>query len=492
MTDLTDPSAEGWRRPRPGASAYRADAWIAVVLAAGTALSISLSRGAGIYSDSPVWLAALWVAGITLPLAARRRWPEAVAVFVSVVFAGGAMLGAVDLLFSNICLYVAIFTVGAWGQNRMLARWLRLFIVVAMFVWLFWALITQANQATTMPGLSRDGAFSPYAAWGLLQVLINLLYFGAAYYFGDTAWQSARRSAVLEERTQELARERQHSAAQAVALERVRIARELHDVVAHHVSVMGVQAGAARRILDRDPAAAAQALSQIEQSARSAVDELGALLTALRADDADDAADATDVAPGVTQGLAFGPTPASLSSSTRGVAQLEELAEQSRAAGIPVQFGIVGDPRTLPGTISLNIYRIAQEALTNTRKHAGSGVSVDLRLRYETDAVELEVTDDGVGRLPASRTGVAARVASGAAAGVAAGVTSGVATGAAAGSTRGPAASGGHGHLGMRERVAAGGGTLELGARPRGGYRVRARFPLAPPHSPTHPAELEN
>jgi signal transduction histidine kinase len=449
MTDLTDPSAESWRRPLPGASGYRTDVWIAGVLAAGSALSISLSRGADIYADSPWWWAVLWVAGITVPLAFRRRWPEAVALGVSAVFLAGGLLGASDLLFSNICLYLAIFAVGAWSQNRMRARWVRIVIVAGMFVWLFWALLAQANQANALPHLSRDGIFSPYAAWGLLQVLINLLYFGAAYFFGEAAWQSARRSAVLAERTRELAQERKRSAVQAVALERVRIARELHDVVAHHVSVMGVQAGAARRILDRDPAAAAQALSQIEHSARSAVDELSTLLTALRADDA---ASDGDLGPG-----APGPTSASLSSSTRGVDQLEELVSQSRAVGVPVQFSVVGGQRPLPGTISLSIYRVAQEALTNTRKHAGAGARADLRLRYEMDAVELEVTDDGVGRM---KLGGSAR---------------GGAPGSALGST--PAS--GHGHLGMRERVAAGGGALELGPRPRGGYRVRARFPLS-------------
>ena len=436
MTDLTDPLADGWRRHRPSVAGYRADAWIALALVVGTALSVSLTRTAGVLSDSPWWLAALWVAFIALPLAVRRRWPEAVAVVIALVFYVGATLGAGDQLFSNICLYVAIYTVGAWSRHRSAGKWVRIAIITGMFIWLFWQLILQANQVSALPDLSREGFFSPYAAFGVLQVLINLLYFGAAYFFGDSAWQSAHRKAALVARTQELVDERERSAAQTIILERVRIARELHDVVAHHVSVMGVQAGAARRILDSDPVQAAQALTIIERSARTAVEELSTMLGALRADD-----DAPAGEYAVNQ-----------STSTRGVARLEELAEESRAAGIPVRVSIIGEPREVPGTIGFSIYRIAQEALTNTRKHAGAGATADLRLRYETDAIELEVTDDGVGPRPqfSARSGHDGGGRSGA----------------------------GLGQRGMRERVSAVGGKLQLGARPRGGYLVRARFPL--------------
>jgi len=431
-TGDTDPLADGWRRPRGPRSGYRVDAWVALALAGGTALSLTLTRSAGIMDDSPWWLATLWVALIALPLAARRRFPEIVALLVSVVFGVFGSMGVTDALFSSICLYVAIYSVGAWSHHRTVARWTRLGIITGMFIWLFWTLIEQANQATTIPELSRDGFFSPYAAYGLLQVLINLVYFWAAYYFGDAAWHAARRSSALEARTQELAAERERTATQAVTLERVRIARELHDVVAHHVSVMGVQAGAARRILGRDPVAAGRAIAVIEESARTAVEELRTMLGALRADDADcDAAQ-----------------PAHQSTSTRGVDQLAELAQENTDAGLDVRHQVIGDPREVPGTIGLSLYRIAQEALTNTRKHAGAGATAELRLRYETDAVELEITDTGRGAHPRS-----------AAAGV--------------------GATGGLGQQGMRERVAAVGGTLELANRPRGGYLVRARVPLA-------------
>jgi signal transduction histidine kinase len=429
---IVDPLADGWLRPRGPRSDYRADAWVALGLAGGTALSLTLTRSAGIMDESPTWLAAMWVALIALPLAARRRWPEAVALLISLVFGIFGSLGVSDALFSSICLYVAIYSVGAWSHHRMLARWTRLGIIAGMFIWLFWTLLVNANQATAIPELSRDGFFSPYAAYGLLQVLINLVYFWAAYHFGDAAWNAARRSAALEARTLELSAERERTAAQAVSLERVRIARELHDVVAHHVSLMGVQAGAARRILERDPATAARAIVVIEESARAAVDELHTMLGALRADDADG-----DGAP-----------PAHQSTSTRGVDQLEELAQDNTDAGLAVTMQVIGEPRPVPGTIGLTLYRIAQEALTNTRKHAGAGATAELRLRYETAAVELEITDTGRG---APRLG----------------------------STVPGQEPGGLGQRGMRERVAAVGGTLVLANRPRGGYLVRARVPLA-------------
>ena len=429
-TGPADSLADGWRRPRGPRSAYRVDAWVAVALAGGTALSVSLSRSAGIMNDSPTWLVVLWVAMIALPLAARRRFPEVVAVVIALVFGVFAALGVADALFSSICLYVAIYSVGAWSHHRTLARWTRLTIIAGMFVWLFWSLLQQANQATAIPQLSREGFFSPYAAYGLLQVLINLVYFWAAYYFGDAAWQAARRANALEERTRELADERERTSVQAVTLERVRIARELHDVVAHHVSVMGVQAGAARRILNRDPEAAARAIAVIEDSARTAVEELHTMLGALRADDGD----------------CEGAQPAHQSTSTRGLHQLAELAQENTEAGLPVRLQVIGEPRAVPATIGLSLYRIAQEALTNTRKHAGVGATAELRLRYEADAVELEASDTGRGVHGPGTTG---------------GGDSGL------------------GQRGMRERVAAVGGSIELGNRPRGGYLVRARVPLA-------------
>ncbi|MDF2576370.1 MAG: hypothetical protein K0S05_3282 [Agromyces sp.] len=388
MTDTpAPPVVEGveWVRPRPPRAAYRGDLVLALVLAAGTAMSVALYRVTGWGEDAPWWGTGLWVALMTLPLAARRRWPEIVALVASVgmVVALSAELG--EPLFTNIALFIAIYTVGAWGRSRLRANIVRAVIVVGMFGWLFWNLVYFSAVQDYLPELPRegDGPLSPYVAYGLINVLTNLLYFGGAWYFGDAAYRSARSRAELEQRTAELAAERERTRVQAVAIERLRIARELHDVVAHHVSVIGVQAGAARRVIAKDPDAAAASLSSIEASARDAVDELHGLLGTLRADE----------------------EPEGASTSTHGVDQLRELVDESSAAGL------------------------------------GSAVA-DVRLRWSDDAVELEVTNTG---------GVA---------------------GASAADPRGL------GQLGMRERVAAAGGTIELGPRARGGYLVRARFPL--------------
>ncbi len=433
-----------WVRPLPGPAAYRRDLALALVLAALTAASVVLYRATGWGEGAPWWGSALWIAGMTLPLAVRRRAPELVALVASAVFAVGAETKVGEALFSNIALFIAIYTVGAWGRSRRRANIVRGLIVLAMFGWLFWGLVFYSAAQDYLPDLSRDGALSPYLAYGLINTLTNLLYFGGAWFFGDSAYREARNRVELEQRTGELAAERERTRAQAIAIERLRIARELHDVVAHHVSVIGVQAGAARRVIAKDPDAAAASLSSIESSARDAVDELHGLLGTLRSSDTGGLPLAALDRPGERE-------PVTMSTSTRGFDRLEELVAESRASGLPTSLAIVGGPRDAPPLVSLSAYRIAQEALTNVRKHAGASATAEVRVRWSDEAVELEVADTG--------SGARARPASGADAPSAV-------TGA------------GLGQLGMRERVAAVGGTLELGPRARGGYLVRARFPL--------------
>lgn len=184
---------------------------------------------------------------------------------------------------------------------------------------------------------------------------------------------------------------------------------------------MGIQAGAARRLLDRDPDRAATALRSVEESAREAIAELGTMVGALRSTDESDA-----------------PMPT-----------LADLADLVRAAGEDgsVHREVVGEPRPLSPAVELTLYRVAQESLTNVRKHAGPGARADVRLRYLQDAVEIEIADDGGG------------------------VRAGRAPGLGVGQT------------GMRERVAAVGGTIEIGPKSRGGYLVRARIPTGPDRS---------
>ncbi|MFF2372272.1 sensor histidine kinase [Agromyces sp. NPDC058110] len=473
-TTVAPPVLDGveWVRPRPDRRAYRHDVVLALVLAAAAGASVMLYRITGITENGPWWGAALWVVGMTLPLAARRRWPEIVAIVASAVFVAGSVAGVVELLFSNIALFIAIYTVGAWGRSRVRANLVRGAIVVGMFGWLFWGLITSSFAQDFLPELDRDGLLSPFVAYGLINVLTNLLYFGGAWYFGDAAYRSARARAELEQRTAELAAERERTRTQAVTLERLRIARELHDVVAHHVSVIGVQAGAARRVLAKDPGAAAGSLSSIESSARDAVEELHGLLGTLRAE--------SDTGPVELGALGSARArlddgPATTSTSTRGIGRIEELVAESVASGLPVTFAVVGEGRPVSAVVELSAYRIAQEALTNVRKHAGSSATAEVRVRWDPDALEVEVTN----------TGTATRVVAPSAASASSIVrTSGFGSPGApvavtpAGRSVSNGQGGGLGLLGMRERVGAAGGSLEAGPRARGGYLVRARFPL--------------
>jgi signal transduction histidine kinase len=407
-------------RPAPTPRELRFDVLLAVAIAVGTLLSSVLYRIAGFFEHpAPGWATIPLALGLAVPLIWRRRHPTLVAGIVGTAFVAGQALMIPEALIGNIALFIALYSVGAWDANRLRAHVARLVITAGMIVWLFVALYLGA-----LDGLDEDrgtGApFSPFVAFALIQVLTNALYFWGAYYYGERAWRAALERLALDERTAELELERERLAEQAVALDRVRIARELHDSVAHHVSVMGVQAGAARATLSTDPAAASEALRHVETEARSAIDELRGLLRTLR--DADGTP--VDAAP----------------ASTLGVGGLARLVQSSQDAGLPTELEIVGDPRPLPPALGLNLYRIAQEALTNARKHAGPDAEAQVRLRYLADAVELEVANSGSAR-----------------------------------SLRAP---GGLGQLGMRERVATSGGTLEVGPRSRGGYLVRARIPV--------------
>jgi signal transduction histidine kinase len=406
-------------RPAPTARDYRADLVLAVVILVGAILSATLSAISGIYGDEQgsMQLALVYAVVLAAPLAVRRRWPATVAVIIAFAYFAAVTLRIPEVYVGNIAMFISLYTVGAWSADRRRALIVRVAIIVGMFAWLIIVMyrdaITQAEDADVIAG-----AFSPFVAQVLLGILVNALYFGGAYYFGERAWSSAVQRAALEQRTAELEREREVTAAQAVALDRVRIARELHDVVAHHVSVMGVQAGAARAVMDADPAESRRLLTGIETSAREAIDELHRLLDTLRTPGAADDADP----------------------STIGLDSLAALTAASDAAGLPTSFTVVGEPVPVPQVTQVNLYRIAQEALTNARRHGGAGVTADVRLRYTDDRlVELEVVNSGRPVLE-PRPGL--------------------------------------GQLGMRERAAASGGTIEIGPRERGGFRVRVAVPL--------------
>lgn len=434
-----DPDLPGWRRPRVGPEEIRKDAAAAAALFVGALLSMVLWRVAGMYDEPAApWLSVLLLALVTGPLALRRRWPNVVLVVVAGAFVALVGFEVPETLVANIALFCALYTVGAWGPDRRRATWVRGLVIAGMFIWLIAAILMTTSDPESLPDLSRAGAFSPLVAYLLIQLLTNVLYFAGAYWFGERQWASARERARTDLRTRQLETERRRVATQAVAIERLRLARELHDAVAHHVSMMGVQAAVARTLLDADPPRARETLEQVEESAREAIEELHGILGTLRDEPvADDA-----LAPGADAGT-----------GAEGVASLDvgripELVEAACEAGLPTTFQVVGDPVRLSPVISLNLYRIAQEALTNSRKHAGPHAHADVRLRYLDDSVELEVTDDGVGAASAAARG------------------------------RARASGSGLGLVGIRERVTADGGTLEARPRARGGFLVRARVPV--------------
>ena len=251
------------------------------------------------------------------------------------------------------------------------------------------------------------------------ELFLEAFLWSSAWLLGRAIRRGERRARELGMRAERLEREREEQARAAVIDERARIARELHDVVAHGVSVMVVQAGAARSMLPWEDDATRAQLQSIEGIGRQALTEMRHMLEMLR-DDAE---------------LALEPLP--------GIGQLDALVAAARDANLPVEVRIDGEPHPLPPGIDLTAYRIVQEALTNAIKHAGPATA-QVTVRYCPDALELEVADDGAGASRATGNG------------------------------------GGHGLIGMRERTALYGGELRVGPRDDGaGYLVRVRLPVA-------------
>jgi len=266
-----------------------------------------------------------------------------------------------------------------------------------------------------------------------------LLIFIPIMVVGDAVHRWTRRAGDSGARLARAQAEHEAATRSALAVERARIAGELHDVVTHNVSVMVVQAGAARRVLSTDPAEAVNALRAVESSGRAAMTELRHLLGLL------------SPLPGTAD--AGGPASAAGLAPQPGLGELREMVDRVAGAGLPVQLRVSGTPRDLPAGLGLAVFRVVQEALTNVLKHAGKPPT-EVRLAYEPAALVVEVADGGR-PIPAA---VPAPDAGGA----------GVPRGA------------GMGLLGLRERVALYGGELAAGPRPRGGWLVAARMPVEP------------
>jgi signal transduction histidine kinase len=269
-----------------------------------------------------------------------------------------------------------------------------------------------------MPDRPQVGLLDPDAAIIVYSLAINVVYFLGAIVWGQAAWQSARRRALVEAQVENERRRRDAERREAVQAERLRIARDLHDVVAHHVSGIGVQAAGASRMIDVRPDTARQALGTIEVSSRRAVTQMQQLVGLLR---------------GPSDGPAErGPQP--------GLADLPALVAETREPHATLT--VVGEPRPVDPGVGLSLYRVVQEALTNVRRHSTAREArVTVRHLDDPRAVEVEVLDDGAPRAPHEQ-------------------------------------SGGHGLVGVHERAAAHGGVAETGPRPQGGFRVRVRVPV--------------
>lgn len=356
------------------------------------------------------WQAVILVLALMVPLAWRRQYPIAVLVAMTAALFIYRLVEIPENTWAANTWLLALYGVGAYGQRRWrnLSRGAAVVVVTGLYTYLL---------------VTRDSDYFGNNRWLIIVVALisNWLFFGWVWWFGDVMRARTERERLLAERTVQLEYEREENARRAVLDERVRIARELHDVVAHHVSLMGVQAGAARRVLTRQPDKAEEALSAIETTSRQAVAEMHRLLGFLRREDELDS---------------LAPQPS--------LRQLDQLIEQIRDAGLPVEFSIEGEVRSVPPSVDLSVYRIVQEALTNTLKHAGPARAV-VNVRYGATGLDIEVMDNGRGsQLPMNGNGVHQ----------------------------------GNGLIGMRERVGLIGGTFEAGFHAGVGFSVRAYLPL--------------
>jgi len=366
--------------------------WLDVAIAVGLSiLAVALGSGRDSQDFSPAVLLA------TAPLVVRRKWPIAtvLAALVSYTIAGDASN------FAGIAGGVtAIISVAMYSRHEILG-WL-----VALGSALAISLEFGQSSTSTLP---IPSAVFPF-------VLI-----GAAYLAGREIATRQQQLSQQRGRTAQLEREREQAVKAAAESERRHIARELHDVVAHSVSVMVVQAGAARKVMDEKPEAARESLHAVEASGHEAMDELRRLLGVLSENGAEKGTDAAPLAP------------------QPGLDSVDALVARVRDAGLPVALRIDGERHPLPPGVDVAAYRIVQEALTNALKYAG-GAPTEVVLRYQPNAIDLEVIDEGMVATPADGIG--------------------------------------RGLVGMQERVALFGGTLDAGKRPERGYAVRAHLPI--------------
>ncbi len=429
---------EDWERPGPTVRQRINDVWAALGFFALSALGSELSRSVGAYSESPRSLLEIYGAlgSAALLLIWRRSHPVIVpmAATMHLLFVGSLVPLVVSSLPMQLLYFFAIYSGVAWAKDRRIATYLVAAIAVATFAWVAWfvALSSGMQELTGEAIAEGEGPIPPILGVAGLVVLNNVMYFGGAALLGQVAWRRALNHAHVVEQAATISDQAQRLRDQAVVAERLRIARELHDVVAHHISVMGVQAAGARRVMDHDRAATAQALRAIEESSRDAVAQMRDLLGTLRTGEREangahmlDVPDTPDRSP------------------QPGLADLPALVEAGRNPGCSVRLTCApeGDIGEVSAPVQLSVYRIVQEALANVRKHSTASLApVVIRIERDVNRVEVEVVDNGITRRGTGGTGL--------------------------------------GLLGMSERARHLCGGLEIGARRSGGYRVRAWFPM--------------
>ena len=399
------------RVPRPPLTVRLARSqWVAIdclVVVAAAAAALLFDTGSHRVLDNhvPGAVGIVLVLAVTLPVAVRRIAPAQVLVVVTAAACTLTMLGRTPILV-DLMLGMSIYTTAV--QCR------RVIAIAGL-------LVTEAAVGSVA---LASAAGSPPQLGAIRLVTTS----GALWFIGYSVRERAKYLSFQQEQARYRQRAEQERSGQALRDERVRIARELHDVVAHSLTVVTLQAGVGRRIGSRQPDKAVRALQAIEVTGRSALEEVRRILGLLYND-------------AERPGLA--PQP--------GAGNLGELTDAVCAAGVPARLVLHGDVSALRPTLSLTVYRIVQEALTNVIKHA-PGAAVDVLVEIGQDGVKIEVTDNGQGAASViqNRQVAAAQSLDG----------------------------GGHGILGMRERAAAFGGTLKAGPVSGGGFSVTAFLPL--------------
>ncbi len=422
MRDMTAQDQAGYAGPMERLYAWlRRHPW----LVDGTLAVILLAGAANAYlGNAAVLPASLALAGA---VAVRRRFPvsayaTALAIGVAQVVVGiGPTFTNSPLqpTFADAGILVLLYTVAAERPRRVSLPGLAACVV------LFAAVVARYNPGGNQPH---------HLEFFLVTALLYLLTPTSAWVLGDSMGYRRAYAAALEGRAARAERERDAQAQISAAAERARIARELHDVIAHNLSVMVAQADGGAYAFDAAPAQSRQALAEIGRTGRQALSEMSSLLGVLRT--------------GPEEVPPLAPVPVA--------DEIAQLVTQAREAGMRVSYTMESTPRPLPGGLSLAAYRIVQEALTNVRKHAGLEAAAEVTLRYDHDDLLVSVTDDGpgaVGTLPRY-------------------------------SGPQPAVTPGHGLTGMRERAAMYGGTVQAGPRPGGGFEVTARLPLPSAREP--------